>query len=31
MPLGQVRAAVAEFCRTGARPTYIEWQPGQYY
>ncbi|MGP4020282.1 Imm1 family immunity protein [Saccharopolyspora sp. 5N708] len=30
LPLGQVRAAVVEFCRTGARSECIEWQPGQY-
>ncbi|WP_433870855.1 Imm1 family immunity protein [Saccharopolyspora sp. CA-218241] len=30
LPLEQVRDAVAEFCRTGARPTCVRWQPGEW-
>ncbi|WP_433870858.1 Imm1 family immunity protein [Saccharopolyspora sp. CA-218241] len=31
LPLDQVRDAVAEFCRTGARPTCVRWQPGEWF
>lgn len=31
LPLGQVRDAVAEYCRTGQRPTGIHWQLGYWY
>ncbi|QIZ34238.1 Imm1 family immunity protein [Saccharopolyspora sp. ASAGF58] len=30
LPLDQVREAVAEYCRTGARPTCVQWQPGKW-
>ncbi|GAA4884047.1 Imm1 family immunity protein [Saccharopolyspora cebuensis] len=31
LPLDQVREAVAEYARTGARPTCVQWQPGYWY
>ncbi|SDP17478.1 Immunity protein Imm1 [Actinopolyspora xinjiangensis] len=31
LPLEQVREAITEYCRTGQRPTRVEWQPGQWY
>ncbi|WP_433871809.1 Imm1 family immunity protein [Saccharopolyspora sp. CA-218241] len=31
LPLAEVREAVAEFCRTGLRPTCVRWQPGHWY
>ncbi|GAA4864213.1 hypothetical protein GCM10023222_16080 [Saccharopolyspora cebuensis] len=31
LPLDQVRGAIAEFCRTGARPTCVRWQPGEWF
>ncbi|GAA0518375.1 hypothetical protein GCM10011581_22780 [Saccharopolyspora subtropica] len=30
LPLEKVREAVAEYCRTGARPTCVQWQPGEW-
>ncbi|MCI2424285.1 Imm1 family immunity protein [Saccharopolyspora sp. K220] len=30
LPLDRVRQAVGEFWRTGARPTCVRWQPGQW-
>ncbi|WP_397544977.1 Imm1 family immunity protein [Saccharopolyspora pogona] len=29
--LEQVREAIAEYCRTGVRPTCVQWQPGKWY
>ncbi|WP_019856365.1 Imm1 family immunity protein [Actinopolyspora mortivallis] len=29
IPLEQARQAITEYCRTGTRPTSVEWQPGQ--
>nr|WP_242687714.1 Imm1 family immunity protein [Actinopolyspora sp. BKK2] len=29
--LDRARAAIAEYCRTGQRPTCVQWQPGQWY
>ncbi|MGW3471375.1 Imm1 family immunity protein [Saccharopolyspora sp. NPDC000995] len=31
LPLERVREAIAEYCRTGARPTCVQWQPGEWY
>ncbi|MBB5156413.1 Imm1 family immunity protein [Saccharopolyspora phatthalungensis] len=31
LPLEKVREAVTEYCRTGARPTCVQWQPGEWY
>ncbi|PKW14143.1 Imm1 family immunity protein [Saccharopolyspora spinosa] len=31
LPLEKVREAVAEYCRTGARPMCVQWQPGEWY
>ncbi|WP_229679738.1 Imm1 family immunity protein [Saccharopolyspora thermophila] len=31
LPLDQVREAVAQYCRTGLRPTCVQWQLGEWY
>ncbi|WP_433871003.1 Imm1 family immunity protein [Saccharopolyspora sp. CA-218241] len=31
LPLARVREAIAEYCRTGARPTCVQWQDGYWY
>lgn len=31
LPLETVREAVIEFCRTGVRPTCVQWQEGYWY
>ncbi|SFT93010.1 Immunity protein Imm1 [Actinopolyspora lacussalsi subsp. righensis] len=31
LPLEQVREAITEYCRTGQRPSCVQWQPGQWY
>lgn len=31
LPLDRAREAIAEYCRTGQRPTCVQWQPGQWY
>lgn len=31
LPLETVREAIAEYCRTGLRPTCVQWQPGKWY
>lgn len=31
LPLDVVRQAVAEYMRTGVRPTCVQWQPGEWY
>ncbi|WP_406691666.1 Imm1 family immunity protein [Saccharopolyspora sp. ID03-671] len=31
MKTSKVREAVSEFCRTGARPDCVAWQPARWY
>ncbi|MCI2418825.1 Imm1 family immunity protein [Saccharopolyspora sp. K220] len=31
LPIERVRAALTEFCRTGKRPTCIQWQDGRWF
>ncbi|WP_017973205.1 Imm1 family immunity protein [Actinopolyspora halophila] len=31
LPLDQVSEAITEYCRTGRRPTCVQWQLGQWY
>ncbi|NYH80319.1 hypothetical protein FHR84_003676 [Actinopolyspora biskrensis] len=31
LPLDQARQAITEYCRTGQRPSCVQWQPGQWY